>query len=86
MSHSNITHGMSHVDTNTEGKPYHGTDWFIPIEKITFYSNLEHADKKIGKEDHPRTQSDKHDQHPSDDKDVVPHHGHETQVYSFPFQ
>ncbi|CAF1075652.1 unnamed protein product [Rotaria sp. Silwood1] len=59
MSHSNITHGMSHVDTNSEGKPYH-----------------EHADKKAQKEDHPRTQSEKHNPNSSDDN---PHHGHENQ-------
>ncbi|CAF4949402.1 unnamed protein product [Rotaria sp. Silwood1] len=62
MSHSNITHGMSHVDTNAEGKPYH-----------------EHADKKAHKEAHPRTQSEKHNLNPSDDKDFVPQAGHENQ-------
>ncbi|CAF1286618.1 unnamed protein product [Rotaria sordida] len=62
MSHSNVTQGMSNVDTNAEGKPYH-----------------ENADKKAQKEDHPRTQSEKHDAHSSDDKDFAPHHGHDNQ-------
>ncbi|CAF4000460.1 unnamed protein product, partial [Rotaria sp. Silwood2] len=44
-----------------------------------------HADKKAEKEAHPRTQSEKHNLNPSDDKDVASHQGHENQVQSFFF-